>query len=181
MTPELDRLEHLFSRYLDGECTPEQRELLEALLRDHAQVRELFDDYRQLDQRVGDALRLALGRPRRVVPFQRMRLRLGRALIVAVAAGVAALVWLRPVLPDGADSNARVPQQAATFRPWFTADAPPQGDIVEPVPPTCERPELRVRGMQRSLVVIPGERPDTYIVIAVDRVRTHAIGVHQDF
>jgi hypothetical protein len=52
---------------------------------------------------------------------------------------------------------------------------------VEPLPPGYERPELRLRGTQRDWIVIPGDQPGTYLVIQVDHVRTHVIGVHRDF
>lgn len=53
MSAGSDRLEHLFSRYLDGECTPQERALLESLLRRESEVRAQFDEYRAVDRAVG--------------------------------------------------------------------------------------------------------------------------------
>lgn len=178
MTRGSVRLEHLFSRYIDGECTPEERELLESLTRKDPEVRRMFEDYRRLDQEIGGALRVAMGRPRRVIPRRDLWIRIGKGLAVAAAASLAVLLWQNPSRPASspAERNAK-PQRAAS---WF-APAAPQSDAVEPLPSAYERPELRVRGTQRDWIVIPGNQPGTYFVIEVNRVRTHVIGVHQDF
>lgn len=179
MTRGSVRLEHLFSRYIDGECTPEERELLESLTRENPDVRRMFEDYRRLDQEIGGALRVAMGRPRRVIPRRSLWTRIGKGLAVAAAASLAVLLWQNPSQPassDPADRNSP-PQQAAS---WFAPTATPR-DAVEPLPTDYERPELRLRGTQRDWIVIPGNQPGTYFVIEVDHVRTHVIGVHQDF
>ena len=49
------------------------------------------------------------------------------------------------------------------------------------LPRSYERPEVGVRNIQREWLVVPGDRPGTYMVIEVDHVRTKAVGVHQDF
>ena len=183
-----ERLEHLFTRYLDGECTPDEGALLEALVREDAQVRALFEDYRQLDRALGAALRQDMAHaprtraqpdvcPPRTVRIADLRLRVGKGLAVAAAACLAALAWLHPAQPPTPPGPARTPQQAAS---WF-APLPTQGDAVEPTAPAYERPELRLRGTQRNWIVIPGDRPGKYLVVEVDQVRTHVIGVHQDF
>ncbi len=179
MSLEPDRLEHLFTRYLDGECTPQERKLVDQLRREHPAVRSLFEEYRDLDRQVGNALRSTMGRSQRTV-FGRGRWeRVGRGLAVAVAAGLAALVWLRPT-PPPADRLTAAASQANAAGSWFMP-VEPVVDTLEALPTAYERPELRLRGTQRELIIVPSDRPDTYLVIEVDRVRTHVIGVHRDF
>ena len=62
MNPELEKLEHLISRALDGECTSDERKLLKSRLRNDPQARALFDELRTLDEALGDALRRATRR-----------------------------------------------------------------------------------------------------------------------
>lgn len=180
MSREPDRLEHLFSRYLDGECTPDERDSLETLIGADRRVRSLFGEYRRLDRAVGDALRQDLGRSRPITGCKPVPQwgRLGRGLAVAAAACLAALAWLQPTPPGGdAPTSEPGPAQAAS---WFAPLRPP-ADTIEPVPSAYERPELRLRGTQRDWIVIPGDSPGTYLVIEVDHVRTHVIAVHRDF
>lgn len=178
MNDTTNNLERVFSRYLDGECTPAERDQLESLLSQDAEVRELFEDYRDLDQQVGEALRAALGRAPRRPPARLYWVRLGKGLAVAAAASLAAITWLHST-----QSTTRTPgpgSRTAQAASWF-APLTPATDVVQPVPSAYTRPELRVRGTQRDWIVIPGDRPGEYLVIEVDRVRTHVIGVHQDF
>ena len=147
---------------------------------ENAQVRGLYKDYRRLDDEVGDALRAALGRTRRARPRSAWWVRVGRSLTVAAAACLAALVWFQPTPAPRTDPGQARPQRAGVGPSWF-APATPRADEIEPLPSAYERPELRVRGTQRDWIVIPGREPGTYLVIEIDRVRTHVIGVHQDF
>jgi hypothetical protein len=180
MSRESDRLEHLFSRRLDGECTPAERALLEKLARDNPHVREEFEAYRELEQLLGSALRTEMGRPQ---PASRTRTawrQVGRTAALAVAACIAAIAWLQPGMRPAAAPRGRQPAHAQSIGPWF-APARPAVDVVEPVPSAYERPELRVRGTQRDWIVIPGDQPGSYYVIEVDRERTHVIPVRRDF
>jgi hypothetical protein len=176
MTYDTDKLEHLLSRHLDGECSPQEEQLLRSLLRREPEVRARLADYECLDREVGDALRATMGRARRPsgVPWSRI----GRSVVVAAAACLAAAAWLQPRLSPSRPGASRTQQASAGS--WF-APATPEGDTVEPTPPGYERPELRLRGTQRDWIVIPGDRPGTYLVIEVDHVRTHVFGVHRDF
>jgi anti-sigma factor RsiW len=178
MTFEPDTLERLLSRYLDGESTPDEQRLLKSQLRQDPEARALFEETRNLDRQIGDALRLATGRHAGPRVIRATWARVGRNLAIAVAASLAALVWLQPRLP-GAPPDRNRPQQASAAS-WF-APAPPAGDTVEPLPSGYVRPEVRLQGTQRDWIVIPGDRPGTYLVIEVDHVRTHVIGVHRDF
>lgn len=176
MTYDTDKLEHLLSRHLDGECTPQEEQLLRSLVRREPEVRARLKDYERLDREVGDALRAALGRTPRAAGIRWTRI--GRNVVVAAAACLAAAAWLQPRLAPrrpGAGGT-----QQASAGSWF-APAASEGDTVEPTPPGYERPEVRLRGTQRDWIVIPGDEPGTYLVIEVDHVRTHVIGVHRDF
>ncbi len=173
-----DDLERLFSRYLDGECTPTEAERLHALLRRDPQVRAQFTVYRRLDQQVAAAVRSA-ARRQPLKTGGAVRKRVGRGLLVAAAAGLAALTWLHPLSPRSDDGRRNVPQ-AATLTSWFAPLTPP-ADEVTPLPLAYERPEWRLSGTRRDWIVIPAHEPNTYFVIEVDRVRTHAIALHQDF
>lgn len=187
MSPMTDRLEHLFSRYIDGECTAEERALVERLRRENPEVRVAFDRYAALDAMVCDVLcEQAHGAPLPVRPRKRWSV-FGKGLGVAAAACVAAGLWLQPA--DVSSTPPRppsaIPQHArAGHTPsWFLPASHETGpDLVEAdVPRAFERPELRVRGTQRGWLVIPGDEPGTFLVIEVDRVQTRAIGIHQDF
>jgi hypothetical protein len=182
MKRESDRLERLFSRALDGEGTPAERDLLERLFRADVRIRSDFEAYRVLDDEVGGALRAAIGRSPRVVRMPVAWRRVGRGLLVAAAACIAGLAWLQPQQP-APKAGERRPAQAGLARgagSWFVP-AEQVVDVVKPAPRSFERPELKVRGTQREWIVVPGDRPGSFYVIEVDRVRTHVIRVHQDF
>ncbi len=183
MTAGNERLEHLFSRVIDNEATAAERALLESLMREHPHVRSAFDDYQRLDQSVGVALRAAAGMPVRYTIPVRVRswTRAGQAAAVAVAACLAAVAWLHP-RPPGTGPVSKPLQRAGAVAPasWFVAP-PAQADVVEPVPAAFERPAVRVRGVERRWLIVPGDEPGVYRIIQVDRVRTHAIPVQRDF
>jgi hypothetical protein len=182
VNPELEKLEHLISRALDGECTSDERKLLKSRLRNDPQARALFDELRTLDEALGDALRRATRRTWHIISFRSRWGRVGQGLIVTAAACLAAMAWLHPTPPKAgpARPTRSIPAQASLTPSWF-APSPPPADEVTPIPSAYERPQLRVRGTQRNWIVIPGDRPGTFMVIEVDRVRTHVIDVHRDF
>jgi anti-sigma factor RsiW len=177
MTHDTDNLEHLFARHLDGECSPQEEQVLRSLLRRQPELRAQLRDYARLDREIGDALRATMGRPSRVSPSSPWA-RIGRGVLLAAAACLAAMAWLQPRLsPNHAGANRT---RQAGMASWF-APAAPEGDTIEPTPPGYERPEVRLRGTHRDWIVIPGDQPGTYLVIEVDHVRTHVIGVHRDY
>lgn len=188
MSREIDQLEHLFSRELDGQTTPDERELLDRLRGEYPHVAQEFAEYERLDRAVGDALRAAVGKPRRVIRFRQRRGRLGRGLIVAAAAGIAAVAWLGPQSKTTRRVDATLRSErgraALTGRSsmpsWFAPPAP-QVDTVEPMPAAYVRPELRVRGTQRDWILIPGRQRGMFFVVEIERVGTQVFGVHQDF
>ncbi len=180
MNSDADRLEHLISRRLDDEATPQERRTLEARVREDAEVRRLFEDTRAVDTVVGDVMRVALGRGSRIVQpsrirFPRLRPRLAKGLTVAAAAALALAAWLLP--PRMSPPRASGRQQAGVW----TLHSPRPADVVTPVPVEFERPGVRLRGTQRDWIVIPNRQPGKYVVIEVDRVRTHVVTIQQDF
>ena len=177
-----ERLEHLFSRVLDNEATPAERALCESLCREHPHVAAAFEDYRQLDQAVGSALRASWQQPQQAYPlYPRRWTRAGKVMAIAAAAACLALfAWLHPRPPGTGSVSKPLVQASALPTSWFSP-APVQADTGEPVPLTYERPAVHVRGVQRQWIIVPGDQPGVYRIIQVDRVRTHAIPVHRDF
>ncbi len=184
MTCDADKLERLISRELDGELTSTERTELEQWLRSDADARATYDATRDLDRQLGLALRAAVDRPPPVLrmpivtPVSRRRDGWARLALVAVAASLATFAWLQPPQKAGPTPGGAPVAAQGRMLPGATRG----GDLVEPiVPPTYERPELQLRGTQRDWIVIPGQRPGTVVIIEVNRVRTHAIGVHQNY
>lgn len=181
MSPE-DRLEHLISRELDGEITPEERAALAQWFQREPATRATYESYRDLDRELGAALRGAMRAHQPAIFSLRRRSRFGhdywsRAALVAVAAAIAAFAWLTPNRANhGGKLHPNPNMQTARLLP--TAQVV---DQVMPVTPEYERPELRVRGTQRDYILIPGREPGTVIILEVDRVRTRAIGMQKDF
>ena len=190
MSRETDQLDHLFTRELDGETTPDERDLLDRLRTEYSHIEREFASLQQLDHAIGDALRLAAGKPQRVIPLRRRWSRFGKGLIVAAAAGIAAVAWLgqqaenadrlNPVMRNGQSSQQAALIGGPSMPSWFAPPAPPI-DTVEPMPAAYVRPELRVRGTQRDWLVIPGKQRGVYFVVEIERVGTQVFGVHQDF
>lgn len=180
MKHESDNLEHLISRHLDGECTRAERQLLQELLREDSEARRLYDEYEALDREVGAALRQAVGRSPRIIPLRgRWRLA-GRWALMAAAAGVALLLWWSPRPAEHRSPDGRRVERAG-IGPALPLGASPAFDVVEPVPRFFERPQLGVRGIERDWIVIPTDQRNTVVIIQVDRTRTRAVTVQQDF
>lgn len=184
MTIDRENLERLFSRELDGESTAEDRALLEDLLRNDPRVQQLFDEYCALDRAIGSALQTAVGQPPPALRLRPGWRKVGRGLLVAAAASLAAIVWYRPAAPlaQGPNDPTQAGPAVATPSRWVMPTAhTPRTDVGQPVPRVYERPELKVRGTQREWILVPGDEPGTFLVIEVDRIRTHVIPVHKDF
>lgn len=181
MSTEWEQLERLISRELDGECTPQQRRRLQSMLRESAQARARYEEMRAIDRAARDALRAALGRSPDTLRLNVQRPGWARGLLVAVAAGIAALVWLQAgeQTPRVRPSPARPLVEAGSD--LWRLPRPATEDVVQPVPAAFERPELRWRGTQREWILIPADRPNTYMLIEMDQVRTRVIGVHRDY
>ena len=177
MSDEISNLERLISRYLDGECSPEQRRELEDRVERDPAAANLLEEYAALDRQFHTALRETILRP--AVP-QPLRLweRGARIGILAVAACLAALIWLSP-----ADQSPHRGTQEATIHPhssWF-AVPPGAGDtLVEPAV-SPERSANWVAKPQTDWIVIPTEKSDEFLVIQVDSIEARTLREPQDF
>jgi ferric-dicitrate binding protein FerR (iron transport regulator) len=99
MTESDDRLERLISRVLDREASSaERRELNRRTLAD-PRAAQLYEEYAALDREIGAALRSAMRPARRLFPGPLWR-RIGQAGMLAVAACLALVIWMRPPLPS---------------------------------------------------------------------------------
>lgn len=183
-----DDLDRLISRVLDGEASTAERHTLSDRMAHDPRARAEYETYCALDRQVGAALRTEMHRrPRRTARIFRLLpalespgaadsrgQRLGRAALLAVAAAVALFMVFPRWQP--VPSNPAGPRQAGVL--------PRSGDIVvSEVPSAYERPEFRLRGSQRDWIVmpVPTDRQNTIVILEVDQVRTHVIGVHQDY
>jgi hypothetical protein len=172
-------LERLISRCLDHEATRLEQRRLRTLERSDPRAAALVDDYVTLDRELGRVLRVAMGRAP-LLPLRRtVWPRFGQLAALAAAACLAVMVWISPPQrsprPDG-----RGPARASAS--WFAPSAavPHLGDEAE-LQPVDSRPRVRLRDTNRDWILIPGERPGEYMVIEVERVRTRAIAIHDDF
>jgi hypothetical protein len=186
MTYDRDQLERLISREIDGESTAADREQLELLIQHEPGIEQLLEDYRRLDREVGDALRVVVGAEPLPMP-RRDRRAIWRRVntVLAAAAGVALLVWVRSPTPptpvEPSDTRNLAPrQQASVSADWFVPQQLGR-DVVEPVSPLLERPGLQVQGVDREWILVPAEERGTFYVIEVDRTQDHVIQIHQDF
>ena len=176
MNPGSPELERLISRFLDDESTPDERRRLRALERSDPHVTALVDEYAALDREVGQALRTAMGRTYRLGRARSPWSRAGQFVGLAAAACVAAMLWLTPAR-NATPGGARQPAQGAS---WF-APAAWQADVQERTNPSYERPQVRLRDTDRDWIIVPGNRPGEFMVIEVNRVRTRAVAIQNDF
>lgn len=180
MNPEQERLEHLITRCLDEEATPQEQALLRGVQRSNREARRLIEDTRELDQELRETLRRAMGMPTPARPHRWRAFELARGLIIAAAACLATFAWMQPKLTEPGRGDRRT-QQAGALTSWFAAPPVAAADTVVPVPEQYERPELPVRQTAREWIVIPSEQPGRYFVIEVEHVQTRAVLVHRDY
>jgi len=110
-----NNLERLVTRYLDQECSPEERKQLHAMLRKDSAAAEFLEETADVDRELNFVLRRAMGRPpvrRLPAPFWS---RMGRLVGFGMAAALVGLVWMsswsrsseeRGASRDGARTNA---------------------------------------------------------------------------
>ena len=170
-----DNLERLVSRYLDGECTPEERKQLKALLRRDSAAEDFFEETAALDREFGRAMRQSLGRPLVVRRRTPLWVRVSR---IAGLSAAACLVWLVlriPTQPSQTPSDRPRPQRASWFAPQPTA----ADTLAEQ--PVSERPQVRMDKMDRHWIVVPADTPGEFLVVEVKRVKTRTVPVQEDF
>jgi len=168
-------LERLISRHLDDEATREERRALNARLRREPDSAALYEQHSALDREVKHALRSALGRsPARHRPLPLWE-RTARVFIVAAAACLAVMIWLKPTQELSSQAG-RAPAQAS----WF-APLPTVGDTLVERPEGFDRPQIRVGKPDTNWIVIPSDKPGEFLVIEVNRVLTRTVHIQRDF
>jgi anti-sigma factor RsiW len=174
--PQHDDLERLISRCLDEECTPQEHRTLNARLRRDPSAAALFEEHSALDREVGHALRRALRhtsvRPRALPLWERA----ARICVVAAAACLAMLFWLRP----GGETSVQQAGVVPGAPSWF-ASPPTVRDALIESPERFDRPQIRVGQPDINWIVVPSDKPGEFLVIEVNRVLTRTVHIHQDF
>lgn len=183
MTEPRNDFERLVSRYLDEECSPEERRQLESLLHRDRDAEAFFEETAALDREIGRLMRQSLGRSvvvRRPAARWRRAMRYS-ALAVAACAGLllSPQGWWSIFGPPAADEPGESGRQPARAS-WF-APPPAGGDIYGPDARPFERAQVRVDKSDREWIVVPSERPGEFLVVEVKRVKTRTIPVQEDF
>ncbi|HOO16175.1 MAG TPA: hypothetical protein PK920_05855 [Phycisphaerae bacterium] len=179
-SPELERL---ISRYLDGEATPAERRDLESRANADAAIQSLLAETAAIDREVGRAMRMAM---RRTLPLPARRVKKVhwiQAVGFAAAAACIGLVFFlsSPRPSNGPKHSVQRPQPSAPMRAsWF---APPERpvDVVDQVDPADVRPQVRWRDTDRHWIVVPARQNGQFLLIQMDRLRTRAIRIQDDF
>ena len=171
-------LERLISRYLDDECTPQQRRELNARLQRDARAAALFEEHAALDREIKHVLRSALRRaPDRSAALPLWE-RTARVFVVAAAACLAIMFWFaspREPASPGTEASAQTSVQS-----WF-ASPPSAGDTLVERPERFNRPVNWVGRPRTEWIVVPSGKPGEYLVIEVDRIPMRSTRDRQDF
>ena len=170
-----DNLERLVSRYLDGECSPEERKQLKAMLRRDSAAEDFFEETCALDREIGRAMRQSLGRTLVIRRRSPLWMRISRVAGLSAAACLAWLMLKAPHSPTAAKPIDQKVQRAS----WF-APQPVAGDTLAEQPEP-ERPQVRMDRMDRHWIVVPGDTPGEFLVVEVKRVKTRTVPVQEDF
>lgn len=177
LTPEASvgetELDRLISRFLDNECTSEERRALNRRMDSDAAVRCEYEDYAGVDREAGHALRLLVSRTMRPARPLARWLRIGRAAALATAACLAAVIWIPERGSGKAGGN------DASGASLFAA--PNWGDLIQAEKPIMDRPHIREQDSDRRWIMIPSERPGEFLLIELNRTRTRAYGIHGDY
>jgi hypothetical protein len=171
-----DNLERLVSRYLDGECSPEERRQLKAMLRKDSAAEDFFEQTAALDREVGRAMRQSLGRTLVIRRRTPLWVRASRIAVLSAAACLAWLVLRTPDTPPISGQNGLTQPRRAS---WF-APQPVAADTLA-AQPEPERPQVRMDKMDRHWIVVPGDTPGEFLVVEVKRVKTRTVPVQEDF
>ncbi len=171
---EPSELERLITRVLDEEASAAERGALEQQSAADPTVAQLLAEYRRLDRHFCAAMRSAVPRhaPPRTIPLWHWATQM---VTVAAAAGLALLLWIRPPAAlDGAGADVR----ASLF-----ADVPvPATDQFDPNAGwRYERPGVRLDDANGDWIVIPGQRPDEYLIFEVKRIKSRTVFIQRDF
>lgn len=187
-----ENLDRLISRFLDEECSDEERRQLNDELDRDPLARSRFDEYAALDREAGTALRWVMSSADPVAMTDSAAPQAGRLLSLqryrpwlhwaagAAAAVLGLLAWLQPPRPDGAGNGNGIQLGKAGMSSWF-APPPDNPESFLPVPAAYERPQYRIEQTQREWIMIPAETPGQFYLIQVDRRRTHGIALQSEF
>jgi Putative zinc-finger len=173
-----ENVERLVSRFLDGECSPEERRQLEEFLKHDHTNEALFDEYASLDREFSTAMKTALGRAPLRVRRDRGLLNRGLRSVAMVAAALAAVfLWRTPPQPAGRNEAAA----GMTASTWFIESPALPGDGFSTDSARYDRPVIRQDRSDREWIVVPAARAGEFMVIEVKRVRTRQIPIQDDF
>jgi len=178
MTESSDALERLISRYLDHEATADEARSLRRRMRDDPHAAALFEEYREVDREARMALRAALGTPAGRRP--------GRSLLRAAALAAAACIGLLVCLPpraarhEDASGVRRRASLVAGAASWFAPPPKPADTLERDVEPYAW-PQIRLYETDRDWILLPGEGPDEFLVIEINKLRVRAIRVQGEF
>jgi hypothetical protein len=171
MKMDLEQVERLISRHLDGEASAEQQRELRVALRRSDEARALFEEMSGLDREINAALRDALGANGRTLPVRFRTLRVGWTAGLAAAACLALVSWWNPTVMHKLNDNARRGGMSTIS----------VGDMYGPQAPSYDYPRVKVKDTNRQYLMIPADRPGEYLLIEVNRVQTQAVPLHRDF
>lgn len=180
MTEPGSEFERLVSRYLDEECTAEERKQLEALLHRDRDAEAYLEESAAFDREIGHVMRRSLGRSVVIRRPGARRRRAMRFTALAIAACLGLLLsppsWLSTLTPHAPPPGSETPRRAS----WF-APPPVAGDIYGPDATPFDRPQVRVDKSDREWIVVPADRPGEFLVIEKRRLKTRTILVQEDF
>ena len=173
-----ESLEHLISRVLDDEATAGQRRELNAELQRDPDAAALFETERALDREYRIALRRALGRPIVHHPCRPWWERTARNFALAAAACLTLLFWSLP--SDRSTPAGETATAASSNASWFRSPSP-RSDAFTTDPAALEPAVTPLQDTNADWIVIPSDKPGEFLVIEVNRVKTHMVVNQQDF
>ena len=178
MKRHIDDIELLISRYLDGECSADDRRRLNAVLRDDPEARALYEEYAVIDREAGSALRAEFGgAPPAIIRMPAWQ-RASRFVAVAAAACLAVYSWFSPPGVEKTTGNSR--EMQAGTPSWFSP-SPNAGDTFIDSTSFRARQRAESQNPKRRFVVVPSDTPGEFLVIEVDPNPARAIPIQEDF
>lgn len=183
MTEPRNDLERLVSRYLDEECSREERKQLEALLQRDRDAEAFFEETAALDREIGRLMRQSLGRSvvvRRPAARWRRTMRFAGLAVAACAGLLLSPQGWWSIFGSGAADDHAAGDHPPARASWFVPP-PAGGDIYGADPRPFERAQVRVDRADREWIVVPSDRPGEFLVVEVKRMKTRTIPVQEDF
>ncbi len=171
---EPTELERLITRALDRQASPADHRALHQQARRDPSVARLLVEYTHMDRALRSAMRSAVPRRSapRVIPLWHW---LTQMVTVAAAAGLALLLWVRP---PGA---ANLPGRDARASMFADLPVPAQDQFDPDTARRYERPGVRLDDADGNWIVIPGQRPNEYLIVEVKRIKSRTVYIQKDF